>query len=121
MTAKIRMHERPAPTYARTAHARVIPPESYGSALDRVRQTAKTRAGMVCGVVIAALVLFVPGSGSHGQAAAVLAILPALVIAAVAFPLIAWAAKRDEARLRSQHDIRRRLTPYPQAKKDSVG
>lgn len=108
MTAKIRIHERPAPTYARTVQTRAILPESYASALDRVRHTAKTRAGMVCGVVIAALVQFVPGSGAQGPIATLLAILPAIVIAAVAFPLIAWAAKRDAARLRTQYDIRRR-------------
>ena len=108
MRAKVRIHEHPARTYTRTIHTRVIPPESYACALDRVHQTAKTRAGMVCGVVIAALVQFVPGSGTHGPAATLLAILPAIVIAAVAFPLIAWAAKRDAARLRMQYGIRRR-------------
>ena len=107
MNTRIRTHERPMRTYMRAVHALEIPVESYASALDRVHQTAKTRAGMVCGVVIAALVEFIP-QGSHGPLGTLLAVAPAIVIAAVAFPLISWTAKRDEARLRTQYDIRRR-------------
>jgi hypothetical protein len=105
-SSHLRLGERPAS--ARIINTRDIPPESYASARDRVRQVAKTRAGMVCGVVIVALIQFVPEGGSHGLTDALLAILPAVVIAAVAFPLIAWALRRDEAGLRTQYDIRRR-------------
>ncbi len=117
MTAKVRLPHlrvsaRPAspytPALSRVIHARDIPPESYASAVDRVRNVAKTRAGMVCGVVIVALIQFVPENGSHTLKDALLAILPAVIIAAMAFPLIAWALRRDEARLRTQYDIRRR-------------
>lgn len=113
MTARLHLHERPARTYARAITPGEIPQPSYTSARDTVQRTAKTRAGMVCGVVIAALVQFVPdggalGSLAHGPLAALLAVGPALVIAAVAFPLISWAAKRDERRLKVQYGIRKR-------------
>lgn len=106
MTTRIRVHDRPARSYARAIPLGEIPPPSYESARDTVQRTARTRAGMVWGVVIAALVQFVPDGSAHGPAATVLAVTPALVIAAVAFPLISWAAKRDELRLKTQYDIR---------------
>lgn len=105
---KIRLHEPPARSYARAMAFREIPPESYESARDTVHRTAKTRAGMVCGVVIAALVQFLPDGGVPGPLATLLALTPALVIAAVAFPLISWAARRDELRLKVQYGVRKR-------------
>lgn len=110
MTTKIRLHETPVRTYARAVQIGDIPPPSYESARDTVHQIARTRAGMVCGVVVAALLQFAPDAGSrwgaHGVLAALLAIAPAVVIAAAAFPLIAWKARRDEARLKIQYGIR---------------
>jgi hypothetical protein len=108
MSTHTHTYEQPVRVYARHVGADDIPPPSFASALDRVRQEARTRAGMVCGVVIAALVQFLPESGVHGFKAAILALTPAVAIAAVAFPLIAWAARRGEAHLRRQYDIRRR-------------
>ena len=43
-----------------------------------------------------------------GLGAVVFALAPASIIAAVALPLIAWVAMRDEARLRLHYGIRRR-------------
>jgi hypothetical protein len=106
MNVSIRIFEQPAHAYERSVRSSDIPPPSYASALARVQQEARTRAGMVCGVVIAALVQFLPEGGAHGLAATALALGPAIVIAAVAFPLIAWAARRAEARLRLQYGIR---------------
>jgi hypothetical protein len=108
MNSSIRIFEQPARAYERSVRSSDIPPPSYASALDRVKQEERTRAGMVCGVVIAALVQFLPAGGAHGLAATALALGPAIVIAAVAFPLISWAAKRAEAHLRLQHGIHRR-------------
>lgn len=108
MNTRARLFEQPTRAYARSVRSGDIPPPSFESALDRLRQETRTRAGMVCGVVIAALVQFLPENGAHGLLPAVHALTPAVVIAAVAFPLIAWAGKRNEARLRLQYGIRRR-------------
>ena len=108
MTTHIRVFEPPVRAYGRSITCREIPPSSFDSALDGVRQQARTRAGMVCGVVVAALVQFLPEGGAHGLGAVVFALAPASIIAAVALPLIAWADKRDEGRLRLHYGIRRR-------------
>ena len=108
MNASTRVFEQPARAYERRVRSGDIPPPSFASALDGVRREARTRAGMVCGVVIAALIQFLPEGGAHSLAATARALAPAIAIAAVAFPLISWAAKRAEARLRLQHGIRRR-------------
>lgn len=108
MTIPTHLHERPARAYARVTRAGEIPPPSYESALDSVHRVAKTRAGMVCGVVIVALAEFAPGGGVHGPLAALLAMAPAVVIAGLAFPLIAWRARRDAARLKIQYGVRRK-------------
>ena len=108
MASKISLHERPARASMRAFQPREIPMPSYYSARDTVHRTAKTRAGMACGVVIAALVQFVPDGTAHGPWATVLALAPAGVIAALSFPWISWALKRDEARLKIQHGIRRK-------------
>jgi hypothetical protein len=107
MNTHIRVFETPTRAYAQRTSSREIPPPPFEFALARVRQEARTRAGMACGVVIAALVQFLPGGGAHGFAATALALAPAIIIAAVAFPLISWAAARAEARLRLHYGIRR--------------
>lgn len=103
MNTKIRVHQRPARTYAYAARIGEIPPPSYASARDTVQVQAKTRTGMACGVAIFALVQFLPDSGAHGPLGMLLGLAPALVIAGVAFPLISWKARKDEARLKLQY------------------
>ena len=99
MTTGIRPYQRSARGNTRAIVPGEMPIASYEAALGALRRRARPRAGMVCGVVIAALAQFVPNGGVHG-------LLPALVIAAVAFPLVSWAAKRGEARLKLQYGIR---------------
>ena len=87
---------------------RRLPEESVESGLDRIRRTARMRYGMIGGLVIVALAQAWPITTSESWPELLRDLGPAIAIAAIAIPAVAWVARRDERRVKDRQGIRRR-------------
>jgi hypothetical protein len=82
--------------------------ESLETGVERIRQTARMRGGMVAGLIFVALLQVLPSIGHESFEALVRELAPALMVGCIALPAVAWVARRDERRLRRQNTLRLR-------------